>query len=270
MLKSLNMETLLNSYILKGNPLGPTCLFLHGFLGSKKDWVNTVDDLQSDYQILLIDLPGHGEALFEDPLCYCIDIYAAKIATLVEELGLSTIYLVGYSMGGRVALYLLVHYPHLFQKILLISTSPGIKSAREREKRLKEDLALARALEVENFHLFLKNWYAQEIFSSLNHQKKLREELIFKRSFNSPKHLSMALQSLSIGRQQPLWQKLSETKVPLDIVVGELDPKFVAIGEQIQACCLDIKLHKIQEAGHIVHLENPNDFDLCLEHWLEY
>jgi 2-succinyl-6-hydroxy-2,4-cyclohexadiene-1-carboxylate synthase len=235
----------------------PTTLFLHGFLGSKDEW----SFLPAMIPKLALDLPGHGEALFEDPACYTIPNCAARIIAQLREMNLRTVYLVGYSMGGRLALYLAVHYPQFFTKVLLISASPGIEDVQEREKRVKTDWLLARNLENQDFGLFLETWYNIDLFSYLKTNPERLQEVLQKRKHNSPKHLAMSLDHMGIGQQASLWQDLPHIRLPIDIVVGSHDAKFISIGEKMSMLNSSyIKLHKIEHAGHVVHLENTFSF----------
>lgn len=256
-------------YHISGNKNGPTLLFLHGFLGSKEEWSDIADYLRASCQILAVDLPGHGKSLFEDPLSYQMETCAAIIINLLRSLKLENVYLVGYSMGGRLALHLAIHHHEFFKQILLISTSPGIKEEQEKVTRIKNDSILARSLEQEDFNLFLERWYDAGLFSSLKIQPELLNQIMCNRKDNSPKHLARSLDHMGVGRQKPLWQQLSEIKIPLDVVVGTLDTKFVSIGKEMQSCNPStINLHLIENAGHVVHLENKPAFYTLVKEWL--
>lgn len=259
----------LGAYYRLGNPSSPAILFLHGFLGNKEEWSDIADHLKADYQILAIDLPGHGVSLFEDPASYEMQICSANIITLLHNLNLrDRVYLVGYSMGGRLALYLAINYPQVFKKVLLISASPGIEDQQEKEKRIAADFILARKLENQDFGLFLEKWYDAELFSSLKMQPDLLRQIICKRMHNSPKYLAMSLDYMGTGQQKSLWQDLSCIQIPLDIVVGSNDAKFVSIGEKMRLCNqANIRLHKVKNAGHVVHLESKSFFYEFLKQW---
>jgi 2-succinyl-6-hydroxy-2,4-cyclohexadiene-1-carboxylate synthase len=246
----------------------PTLLFLHGFLGCKEDWSAIVGRLQGAYQILTLDLPGHGEALFDDPSSYEMENCAASIIELLSKLAVKSVHLIGYSMGGRVALYLAVHYPEFFRKVLLISASPGIEDEQERRERIETDSALAEHLENDNFAIFLENWYSAKIFASLQEQPKLLETIISKRKNNSTKHLALSLRHMGTGQQSSLWQALTSLKVPIDLVVGALDPKFVSIAEKMLPYNpAQMRLHKIKNSGHAVHLENERALGELITTW---
>src|SRR4030043_615955 len=108
-------------YQLDGSPGKPLLVFLHGFLGSVDDWNFAVDHFVSDYCCLRIDLPGHGQTRLADPAQYAMPSTARLLIELLDKLKMSQAHLLGYSMGGRLALYLGVHYPDRFLTIILES-----------------------------------------------------------------------------------------------------------------------------------------------------
>jgi 2-succinyl-6-hydroxy-2,4-cyclohexadiene-1-carboxylate synthase len=90
------------NHLLSGDPGGPAVLFLHGFMGSAEDWVETVAELKERYYCLAVDLPGHGSSLgLAYPDSYTIEGAARAVCDLLDSLGISAPVLAGYSMGGR-------------------------------------------------------------------------------------------------------------------------------------------------------------------------
>jgi 2-succinyl-6-hydroxy-2,4-cyclohexadiene-1-carboxylate synthase len=77
---------------------------------------------------------------------------------------------------------------------------------------------------------------------------------------NSPSQLAKSLRNLSTGKQPSLWEKLSRNEIPLLLISGELDSKFVQINRQMQQLCKSSQLEVIPSCGHNIHFENPNLF----------
>ena len=159
-------------------------------------------------------------------------------------------------MGGRLALYLGINFPTRFEKIILESASPGLKSKAERSLRCQSDFKLANKLENSNFKEFLFNWYNQPLFESLRQHNNF-EKLIERRLENNPLELGKSLRNLGIGNQPSLWNKLSNHQIPTLLMVGKYDHKFRAINTEIAELCLVAKLTVISESGHNIHWENP-------------
>src|SRR3712207_4582359 len=99
------------SYTVSGEPHRPAILFLHGFMGSGADWAHTISALDERSYCVAPDLPGHGSSLgMPHPGAYTIEGAAQALLTLLDELEIERPLIVGYSMGGRLALYLALRH----------------------------------------------------------------------------------------------------------------------------------------------------------------
>src|ERR687894_1108620 len=152
---------------VSGDPLSPTILFLHGFMGSSADWRGAIAALGDRYFCIAVDLPGHGASLGMPPDTYTIEGAARAVIGILDELERVRTVIAGYSMGGRLALYLALRYPERCAGLLLESASPGIEDEEERTARRETDEEWARCLESGDFEAFLQDWYAQPLFASL-------------------------------------------------------------------------------------------------------
>jgi len=88
--------------------------------------------------------------------------------------------------------------------------------------------------------------------------------MVYRRSNNRPEELARALCGLSLGRQPPLWKRLSASKNPLLMLVGALDPKFVSISTELFECCQknnkQVTCLVFEQCGHNIHLTAPNAY----------
>ena len=228
----------------------PVVIFLHGFLGSSADFDAVMSQLHEP--CLAIDLPGHGETQFSSE--FTISNTAEAIVNLLDELQIDQANLVGYSMGGRLALYLALNYPDRFPKAAIESGSPGLKTERERSARIQRDRELANRLET-NFQQFLIDWYDQPLFRSFKAHPEF-EQLLKARSHNRPVELARSLREMGTGLQPSLWEKLESHCNPLLLMVGECDRKFVEINQEMAALCETAELAIAPNAGHNIHFEN--------------
>ncbi len=236
-------------------------LFLHGFMGLSDDWQDVVDQLASSYRCIMPDLPGHGRSGF--PIrreMITIQSVAEGIVALLDKLGIDKATVVGYSMGGRVALYTALHFPQRVQALVLESTGPGLEDEYERRVRTALDDDRAYHLRVQGLDTFLDDWYKAPLFESLNRHEDKLVRLKASRHIHNVEGLAAALQGLSTGRQPSLWDKLEQISVPTLLVCGALDHKFTRINrimsEQIRLC----EWKMIGDAGHNTHLEHPEAF----------
>jgi 2-succinyl-6-hydroxy-2,4-cyclohexadiene-1-carboxylate synthase len=246
-------------YSLNGNSNGPALLCLHGFLGSRKDFAPIFDQLSTEFLCLSVDLPGHGKTqIVEQASGYEMEEIAQGLIQLIRKLDLAPCYLVGYSMGGRLALYLACCFPQYFSGVLLESASPGLATEFERAERQKKDEVLAVNLEVGVWPNFVRQWYNQPLFSTLKSHPCF-ETLLQSRYNNCPFELARALRGMGTGAQPSLWEALPRLKLPLTLVVGTLDFKFVAINQVMKDCCPSAQL-VTAPTGHVVHFEAPDLF----------
>ena len=239
-----------------------TLVFLHGFMGSHLDWQEVIKYLPEGYRALTIDLPGHGKTEVRPPSharCFTLPQIAGALAQWMAMISSTRVAVVGYSMGGRLALYMALHYPDLFRAIILESASPGLPSASERHKRRIQDEHRARQLELEPFPQFLKKWYDQPLFQTLKQHPSF-DALFRQRLNNCPKLLARVLREMGTGVQPSLWEHLPSLKKPLLLLTGEKDPKFRAISEEMAKMAPKCSIKVITGCGHNIHRENPEAF----------
>nr|WP_287517774.1 2-succinyl-6-hydroxy-2,4-cyclohexadiene-1-carboxylate synthase [Okeania sp. SIO2C2] len=248
------------NYYLTGKTNNPVILLLHGFMGSSNDFVDFIPQLCEYFCCLTVDLPGHGKTMVTgSDEYYDMEHTAIALIHLLDELKIDKCYLFGYSMGGRLALYMAINFPTRFSKLILESASPGLKTEMERSLRCKSDLRLADKLENSNFQEFLSNWYNQALFKSLRQHHNF-EKVIERRLENNPLELAKSLRNLGTGNQPSLWDKLLNHQIPTLLMVGESDDKFKAINLKIVELCQVANLKIIPESGHNIHWENPREW----------
>ncbi|MEG4071436.1 2-succinyl-6-hydroxy-2,4-cyclohexadiene-1-carboxylate synthase [Microcoleus sp. Pol14C2] len=247
-------------YFLTGNKNQPTLLFLHGFTGSSQDFSRMIPLLSNSYCCLAVDLPGHGKTQVNgDESCYTMSNTAQALIELLDDLQIDKCLLLGYSMGGRLALYMTLHFPERFEKVVLESASPGLKTQKERSHRLEADLQLAQKLENSNIKDFLFNWYDRPLFNSLKNSPNF-DKLIETRLANNPLELAKSLRNMGTGNQPSLWEKLAQNNIPLLLLAGEYDDKFITINTEIAKLCPAAIREIVPKAGHNIHFENIDNF----------
>ena len=247
-------------YSFRGDRAKPLILFLHGFMGDSHEFNEVISLLSDPFCYLTVDLPGHGRTkVMGGEECYTMSNTAHALINLLDQLNVKQCFLVGYSMGGRLALYLTLHFPQRFSRIVLESASPGLKTQGDRLERIQRDFELAKRLEECNFSTFLANWYIQPLFASLkNHQNF--DSLKQTRLQNNPFELAKSLRNLGTGCQPSLWDKLKNNKNPLLLLVGEYDAKFIAINSEMAKLCPFAQLEIVRNCGHNIHFEDPKTF----------
>ncbi len=233
----------------------PTLIFLHGFLGDRRDFTPVIQYLKTHFYCIAVDLPGHGQTQVlggEDD--YRLENTAQALIEWLPQLAPPPWHLWGYSMGGRLALYLALTFPGYFRKIILESASPGLKSLQEREDRIQRDHDWIEQLQTQPLALFLQTWYEQEIFASFqSHPDRLT--ILARRLENSSQGLINSLRYLGTGEHPPLWEQLSSSPLPTLLLTGDQDRKFCQINQEMANLMPLSTFYPVANSGHNLHLE---------------
>lgn len=243
-------------------PDRPVLLCLHGFTGSTATWRPFLPAWTRRFRVLAVDLLGHGRSdAPPDPARYAMAESVADLVEVLDRLAVDEAAVLGYSMGGRVALALALEAPRRVGALILESASPGIADPEERRARLAADGALADAIERDGVPAFVERWERQPLFAS---QARLdagvREALRAQRLANVPRGLAASLRGLGTGIQPSYWDRLGEVGAPAILVAGALDRKFCDIARAMHTAMATSRLAIVPDAGHAVHLERPDDF----------
>ena len=203
------------------------------------------------------DLPGHGTSLKLPSEKYTIGGATRAVIDTLDRLEIERPVVVGYSMGGRLALYLALRYPGRCAGLFLESASPGIESEEERASRRAADEKKAKRLESGDFDEFLRDWYRQQLFATLAREEGLLRQTMEMRRRNDPVELARSLRVMGTGSQPSLWGELEGLIVPALAVAGGLDEKYAAISSRMASINPRIETAIIPGAGHTVHAETP-------------
>jgi 2-succinyl-6-hydroxy-2,4-cyclohexadiene-1-carboxylate synthase len=235
-------------------------LFLHGFMGHSGDWGGISTGLDERFFRIAVDLPGHGASLGMPPDSYTIGCAARCVLEVLDGAGADRATVVGYSMGGRLALYLALRYPDRCAGLFLESASPGLEDAGERAARRRADEGKAARLEGGDFRGFLHDWYRQPLFAPLARDEDLLRRTIEDKARNDPAELAKSLRGMGTGSQPPLWGDLPNLRVPALAVAGGLDEKFVGISRRMASLNAGMRAAVVPGAGHNVHSEVPGAY----------
>lgn len=239
----------------------PPVLLLHGFLGRGADWDAVRERLPASWDVRAPDLPGFGGAIGLDAEAYTMNGEADRLAA-----GLDTdADVVGYSMGGRLALHLALRHPDRVRRLVLVSASPGLRTEAERADRRHLDAERAAALAADRAG-FLRDWYRMPLFASL--PDALRDRLVADRLAHvDPAEAGRSLTGMGTGAQPSHWSGLSRIQARTWAVAGGLDAKFVRLAEAM-AEAGPITPVTVPEAGHSLLAEAPDALAVLLSSFL--
>ncbi|GJM41235.1 MAG: putative 2-succinyl-6-hydroxy-2,4-cyclohexadiene-1-carboxylate synthase [Ardenticatenaceae bacterium] len=249
----------------------PTLLLLHGFTGSCISWASHISVFTEQFSLISVDILGHGRSASPpDPNRYAMLKVAADIIALLDEWQVAQTAVLGYSMGGRLALYLATHFPERFSQLILESSSPGLATEAERIARRQRDEALADWIEANGIEPFVQRWEVLPLWKSQQQlSAEVRSKLRQQRLQNSSVGLANSLRGMGTGAQPSLWPKLPTLTLPTLLLAGELDSKFVGINQKMTKALPNGRLHIIPQAGHTTHLERPSAFETAVINFLQ-
>lgn len=236
---------------------------LHGFTGQGGDFDPLRSFLPPDTSLTAPDLPGHGsKSLLKDLSAYSLPAHLAAIAEAATE---PQVTLLGYSMGGRLALHWAIAHPERIRRLILIGASPGLATPEERDERRLGDATLAEFIRTRGLEAFFKYWHNQTFFQTMMHlPKEQLDPLLARRFQNDPEGLALSLENIGTGTLPSLWHRLKEIRFPVDLVTGEHDVKFTRLAHEMGAHLPKARHSLIEAAGHAVHLEKPSDLAMLL------
>ena len=243
-----------------GPPSSDTVLMLHGFAQSTDTWSQVAEALACDLRVVLLDLIGHGgSARPRDPEPYRIDDMVAMIDQLRDALGLTRLHLVGYSMGGRIALCHAAQHPERVASVVLESASFGPDSDAERALYAARDTELAARLRASTPEEFAAYWEALPLFArERSLPAHLQSQAHAMRLGNDMESLALTVEGSGQAQMPNLRPFLRHARMPLLYVHGSQDAKYTALARELaHSHGLDVMEFP---TGHNVHLEQPEAF----------
>ena len=256
------METL--KFQTLGPECGPALVCLHGFLGTGSDWLPFAQELhrlRPEIQILLPDLPGHGESVSIPP-----DNFTERLIETLDAAGIPRAAIAGYSLGGRLALAAAIAQPHRFPRFIGISSTAGIDSSLERTARLEADAKLAQRLREDSFASFLRDWWSLPIFDS---PKKIpADQFLASRLAQKPAALAEVLEAWSPGALPALWRELPDYPGSALLLAGKFDSKYSLAACRMSEVFRSAQTQILPGCGHRLLDEAPQNLALSVAEFL--
>ncbi|EAG9231076.1 2-succinyl-6-hydroxy-2,4-cyclohexadiene-1-carboxylate synthase [Listeria monocytogenes] len=249
----------------------PALLMLHGFTGTSETFQASVSGLKERFNIFVPDLLGHGNTESPEEIApYAMESICDDLAEILRQLDISRCFVLGYSMGGRVATAFAATFPKRVRGLILVSSSPGLEQADSRASRVAADNHLADWIEEEDMESFVDYWenlalFASQKVLSVEMKKRIRSERLSQNSHG----LAMSLRGMGTGKQPSYWKHLANFTFPVLLITGALDAKFEKIAREMQQLLPNSTHVIVETAGHAVYLEQPNIFSSQLINWLE-
>ena len=249
---------------------GPaTWLFLHGFLGTGSDWGRVLAAWPRAWprpaRVLTPDLPGHGRTLLDAAATPSYAAWVAWLDAYLDAAGVQgPVVLVGYSMGGRLALAWAARHPARVRGVALLAAHPGLVDRDARARRAALDEHRAQTLLRHGLDAFLQIWYAQPLFA-LHQRPRARAALVAARRGQDPRAMAAVLVGMSPGRQPPLWDALHHLAPRVVYAAGRWDVKYTALAQRLARSRPALpRVAIFARAGHML----PYDVPRAVARWL--
>ncbi len=245
----------------------PKIICLHGFLGNGKDFTIVKDHYPNHPILVAPNFPDYTERPTEDfSWNHCMSSLDRFIQS---ESTHGPCVLMGYSMGGRIALQYALQHSDQLDGLILIGATPGIADEDEKVIRLEKDRTLAAELKEQSMAHFLGNWFKQDIIQSQNQiPEPYRSAMLTTRKANNRVALIQSLSSLGTGSMTSGWDQLSRFKRPTLLVTGEQDSKFQRIASKMATLLPNAHHTSIKGAGHACCFEQAESFGKAVETFL--
>ncbi len=245
---------------LRWGPLPPhsaPLALLHGFLGRAESFETLAARLPRERTAVAFDLPGHGPVSPVDP-ARGFDGVVDDLAAALRNVHDGPWHVAGYSLGARLALGLAVRHPAACAALTLVGVNPGLPTAAERAARAAADARWAALLRDAGRDAFLAAWEAQPLFASQAAlPPAVRERQAALRASHDPVRLAAAFEATSLASMPDRTPDLPALALPVHVVVGAEDAKFVALGHAMRILLRRGRLTVVPGAGHNVLLERP-------------
>lgn len=241
----------------------PTLVIIPGFMGQPEDWTWLSLALESQVACLVVDIGQFDTGITANEAdddrffsaCDALFEHFKQVNDLPERCAL-----LGYSMGGRIAMAWAQRFPDRFNHLILESCHPGLLSSVERVERQQSDNLWAERFHNKPITDVLSDWYQQGVFGNLNAEQ--RAQCVMQRQAQTPAKIAKQLMAFSLGWQPYLGHLPA---IPTAYICGGLDNKYVAIGVQLSAQNDNLTLYQMSDCGHNVHQESPQAFLVCIK-----
>jgi 2-succinyl-6-hydroxy-2,4-cyclohexadiene-1-carboxylate synthase len=219
-------------------------VFLHGFAGTPQHFSRVIESLPPERFDPITLRIADAQPLTPD-----------GVAALVGGSTSGGFALVGYSMGGRLALHTALAMPERVTRLVLVSSGAGIEDPAARAARRSADETLARSIEGESIDSFVERWSAVDLFAQ--DPPWVKDEVAAEERGCDPLTIAACLRGLGQAAFEPMWERLGELSMPTTILAGERDEAYVAAAERMSAAIPNARLIVVRGAGHRLALEAP-------------
>ena len=234
---------------------------LHGFGGDGEDFL--LVRTASEFDWCCMDLLGHGKSPKSSaPEQYSVQSQVEMVASQVNG-----DILLGYSMGARLALHTVLEHPNIWKGLIMISGTAGLRDGRT--ERQSWDRALAHRLCTSTGKDFWQYWSQVPIIQSQSRvEEGFRVKREKRREDTDLKSLAASVLGFGAGMMPSVWNRLSEIRIPVLLIVGQEDEKYHMLGHDLDVGLKTSQLHVVANSGHAPHMERPSVVAKTIDGWI--
>jgi len=255
---SINVGTTEIYYEIHGQ--GDPLLLIHGLGSNSQDWEMQLPQFSSHFQVINIDLRGHGRS-GKPTGPYSIPLFAEDTIQLIRALELSSVHILGISLGGMVAFQLALDSPDLVRSLVIVNSVPELiaHNFKDRTDYWK------RLLIVRLFGLEKMGQVLAERFFTEPEQEGLREIFVRRWAAN---HKPSYLASLKAAFGWSVLGRLGEIQVPTLVIGADGDYFSNTEKEQYTRLMPNAELIIVENSRHALPAEKPAEFNQIVLNFL--
>jgi 2-succinyl-6-hydroxy-2,4-cyclohexadiene-1-carboxylate synthase len=235
-------------------------VFVPGFMQRGDAWRPVADLLPERYPSVLLD---HREHTFEGRLREI----ARAASAAGPRAGSGSVVLVGYSLGGRLALRAAIREPHRYARLVTVSATAGIDEPAIRVARAEADERLAAWMEATPIEDIVAIWERQPLFA--DQSDALVEDQRPGRLSHDPAALALLLRTAGQGVLEPVWHELLRLDVPVLAIAGDRDDGYVRAARRVAETAPRGRAAIVEDAGHAAHLQRPEEVARLITEFLD-
>ena len=240
------------NYKLHDNHQKENLVFIHGFGGSTKTWKKQIEFFSQKFNLLLIDLPGHGNSVKKKKITP--EYVSMKIKEVLDFLKIKKAQFVGLSLGSLVVAHFAIEYPDYVKSIVFGGAAIKIQGI------YKYLLHLINIVKGFLPHRFLFNLFASIMLPKQNHKKSRNIFIREGKKMSRKDFLAWVRYISEIANANKLLNKLKALDIKMLFISGDEDGCFLS-GTKTAAQKLESKLKLIHHCGHVCTIERADEFN---------